>query len=101
MCVTSLHERDITAIGHVRQACPRESKKKKKNNYVCCPANHYSDHYCTSLVPLRRMSADHDRRYSTDRNFLGNSVDPDQILHHSPSDLGQHSFPGYPLNNGL
>ena len=47
-----------------------------------------------NIVLLARMSADHVRRYSTDRNFSGNSVDPDQILHYAPSDLGQHSFQG-------
>ena len=52
-----------------------------------------------SIVPLKRMSADHVCRYSTDRNFSGNSVDPDQILHYAPSDLGQHSFPGYPYRD--
>ena len=59
-----------------------------------------------SIVPFKKMSVDHVHRYSTDRNFSGNSVDADQILHHATSDLGQHSFPGYPLkryplNNGL
>ena len=52
-----------------------------------------------SIVPLKRVSAEHVRSYSTDRNFSGNSVDPDQILHHAPSDLGQHSFPGYPYRD--
>ena len=37
------------------------------------------------------MSADHVRRYSTDRNYSGNSVDPDQIHHYAQSDLGQHA----------
>ena len=40
-----------------------------------------------NIVPLVRMSADHVRRYSTDRNFSGNSVDPDQILHYVPAHL--------------
>ena len=43
--------------------------------------------------------AEHVRHYSRDRNFSGNSVDPDQILHYTPSDLGQHSFPGYPYRD--
>ena len=48
-------------------------------------------------TPLKRMSVDHVRCYSTDRNFSGNSVDPDQILHYAPSDLGQHSMSIVPL----
>ena len=43
-----------------------------------------------NIAPLAMMSADHVRRYSTDRNFSGNSVDPDQIHHYAP-DLGQHA----------
>ena len=39
-----------------------------------------------NIVPLTRMSADHVGPYSTDRNFSGNSVDPDKILHYAPSD---------------
>ena len=39
-----------------------------------------------NIVPLTRMSDDHIGPYSTDRNFSGNSVDPDQILHFAPSD---------------
>ena len=39
-----------------------------------------------NIVPLTRMSADHVHRYSTNRNFSGNSVDPDQILHYAPYD---------------
>ena len=54
-----------------------------------------------NIVLLARMSADHVCRYSTDRNFSGNSVDPDQILHYAPSDLGQHSFPGYPYRDTM
>ena len=45
------------------------------------------------------MSADRVRRYSTDTNFLGNSVDPDQIQDYAPSGLDQHSFPGYPYRD--
>ena len=55
-----------------------------------------SQHSMSTIVPLKRMTADHVRRYSTDRNFSSSSVDPDQIFHYAPSDLGQHSFPGYP-----
>ena len=45
-----------------------------------------------NFVPVARMYADHVHRYSTDRNFSGNSVDPDQILlHYAPSDLRQHA----------
>ena len=39
-----------------------------------------------NIVPLTGMSANHVRRYSRDRNFLGNIVDPDQILHYAPFD---------------
>ena len=42
-----------------------------------------------NIIPLAWMSADHVCRYSTDRNFSGNSVDPDQILHYAPADLSQ------------
>ena len=49
------------------------------------------------ITPLKRMSVDHVRRYSTDRNFSGNSVGPDQILHYAPFDLGQHSMSIVPL----
>ena len=52
-----------------------------------------------NIVLLARMSADHVRRYSTDRKFSGNSVDPDKILHYAQSDLGGHSFPGYPYRD--
>ena len=40
-----------------------------------------------NIVLLARVSADHVRRYSTDRNVSGNSVDPSHILHYAPSDL--------------
>ena len=53
---------------------------------MCCPANSF-----------KKVSVDHVRRYSTDRNFSGNSVDPDQILHYAISDLGQHSMSIVPL----
>ena len=45
-----------------------------------------------NIVPLAKMSADLVRCYSTDRNFSGNSVDPDRILHYAPSDLGSRNL---------
>ena len=37
-----------------------------------------------NIVPLARIAADYVHHYFTDRNFPGNSVDPDQILHYAP-----------------
>ena len=84
--------RDITAIGHVCQACLQESKKIT----LACVAQQIiinSDHSCMTIVPLKMMSADHVRRYSTDRNFSGNSADPDQISQfHFHYAHGSHSL---------